>query len=60
MAIRNVRREANEALHQLENDKTLGVDERKKAQDGIQKLTDNYVGKVENVLLAKENEILSI
>jgi ribosome recycling factor len=60
VGIRNIRRDANEALKKLEKDKTLSEDDAKKAQDGIQKLTDNYVAKVEQTLQIKEKEILSI
>ncbi|MCL1889745.1 MAG: ribosome recycling factor [Desulfovibrionaceae bacterium] len=60
VAIRNIRREANEALKKLEKDKGLGEDECKKAQEAIQKLTDSFVGKVDQALLAKEKEIMEI
>ncbi|MDR2050654.1 MAG: ribosome recycling factor [Deltaproteobacteria bacterium] len=60
VAVRNIRRDANEALRKMEKDKILSEDDAKKAQDGIQKLTDAYVARVEQSLQAKEKEILSI
>ncbi|MCL1916514.1 MAG: ribosome recycling factor [Desulfovibrionaceae bacterium] len=60
VAIRNIRREANEALKKREKDKGLSEDDGKKAQEAIQKLTDSFVGKVDQALLAKEKEIMEI
>ena len=45
VAIRNIRRDVNDALKKLEKDKVLSEDELKKAMDDIQKLTDSYVAK---------------
>jgi len=62
VAIRNVRRDANEALKKLEQDKKKGYseDELKKAQDAVQKLTDGYVAKVDQKCLVKEKEIMEL
>jgi len=62
VAIRNVRRDANEALKKLEQDKKQGYseDDLKKAQDAVQKMTDGYVTKVDQKCQAKEKEIMEL
>ena len=60
VAIRNVRRDANDALKKLEKDKVHSEDEIKKAQEGIQKLTDGYIAKVDQKCQAKEKEIMEL
>ena len=60
VAVRNVRREANEALKKLEKDKTITEDERKKAEADVQDLTNKYVGNVDKAFEAKEQEIIAI
>lgn len=60
VAIRNIRRDANDALKKLEKDKGHSEDEIKKAQDAIQKLTDSYVTKVDQKCQAKEKEIMEL
>jgi len=60
VALRNVRRDANEALKKKKNDKTLSEDEMHKGQEDIQKLTDAYVVKCDEALSAKEKEIMEI
>jgi ribosome recycling factor len=60
VAIRNIRRDANEALKKLEKDKSRGEDDIKKAQESIQKLTDSYVLKVDQKCQAKEKEIMEL
>jgi len=58
VAIRNVRREANEKLRALEREKKTSEDEIRRAQDQIQKLTDRFIQKVDELLKKKEGEIL--
>jgi ribosome recycling factor len=58
VAIRNVRRDANEKLKKAEKDKTVTQDESKKGLDEIQKLTDKFIKNVDDVLIAKEKEIM--
>lgn len=58
VAIRNVRRDANDSLKAMEKKSEITQDECKKALDRIQKLTDEYVEMINSVLSAKENEIL--
>lgn len=62
VAIRNIRRDANDALKKLEKDKEKGLseDEIKKAQDLVQKLTDGYVAKVDQKCQGKEKEIMEL
>lgn len=58
IAIRNVRRDANDTLKAMEKKSDITQDDCKKALDRIQKLTDEYVEIINSVLSAKENEIL--
>jgi ribosome recycling factor len=60
VAIRNIRRDANDALKKMEKDKSISEDDSKKAQDFIQKLTDSYVAKSDKSLQSKEKEIMEI
>jgi len=60
VAIRNIRKEANNKIKKLEKDKELSEDESKKAQDQIQKLTDNHIAKVDEAFKAKEADILKV
>ncbi len=57
VAIRNVRKEANNKIKRLEKDKELSEDEAKRALDKIQRLTDEFVAKVDEALKAKEADI---
>lgn len=59
VAIRNVRRDANEALKADEKKKEISEDERKRLEDEVQKLTDNYVGQADETASRKEQEILT-
>jgi ribosome recycling factor len=58
VAIRNIRRDANDHVKNLEKDHEISEDESHKVQDDIQKLTDEYVGKVDEHYNSKEKEIL--
>ena len=60
IAIRNVRRDANEALKKLEKDKSVPEDELKKAQDDVQKLTDRHIKDGDQMVAAKEKEIMEV
>src|SRR5918912_3948141 len=59
-AIRNVRRDANERLKKLLKDKTISEDAERDALEEIQKLTNTYIGKVDELAKSKEHEILSV
>ncbi len=60
VAIRNIRRDGNEAVKKLLKDKKVTEDEEKRAHDEIQKLTDGYMGRIDAASKAKEKEILEI
>ena len=58
VAIRNIRRESNEDLKELKKDGTISEDEAFKAQEKIQKITDEYIERIDQIGSAKEKEIL--
>lgn len=60
VAVRNLRREANDALKKLLKDKEISEDEERRMQDEIQKLTDKYVGEIDKVVAQKEAEIMTV
>jgi ribosome recycling factor len=60
IAVRNARREANDALKKAEKDGDVPADDAKKAQDKVQQLTDKYVKSIEDMVAKKEKEILEI
>jgi len=60
VAIRNLRRDANEALKRLVSDKEISEDDERRAQADIQKLTDKFVSEVDQVLQSKEAEIMTV
>ena len=60
VAIRNIRRDGNDQLKKLEKDKVLREDECKIALDEIQKLTDNHIKGVDDILARKEKEIMEV
>ncbi|HEY1242271.1 MAG TPA: ribosome recycling factor [Bryobacteraceae bacterium] len=60
VSVRNIRRDGNEAVKKLLKDKKITEDEDKRAHDEIQKLTDGYMGKIDQAAKTKEKEILEI
>ena len=60
VALRNIRREANDLLKSLEKDKEISEDDNKKGQDLVQKATDKGVKEIDSILAAKEKEIMEI
>lgn len=60
IAIRNIRRDANNAIKKLLNDKAIGEDEERRAEAEVQKITDDYVAEVDSVLAEKETELLEV
>lgn len=60
VAVRNLRRDTNEALKKLEKDKAISEDENKRAQEEAQKLTDKYIKEVDRISEAKEKEIMEV
>jgi ribosome recycling factor len=59
VAIRNIRREANDKLKGMAKDKKVSEDDERRGHDQIQKTTDRFVAKVDELLKKKEQEILS-
>ena len=60
VAVRNIRRDGNDAVKKLLKDKKVTEDEEKRAHDDIQKMTDAYMGKIDQAARTKEKDILEI
>lgn len=60
VAIRNLRRDANEAVKKLVKDKEASEDDERRAQDDIQKLTDRMITEVDRLVAAKEQDIMAV
>ncbi len=60
VAMRNIRRDANEAIKKLEKDKKITEDDRKDAQDKMQKMLDKYIKLVDSTKAAKEKEVMEV
>ncbi|HME05813.1 MAG TPA: ribosome recycling factor [Bryobacteraceae bacterium] len=60
VALRNVRRDANEALKKLLKDKLISEDEERRALDDVQKMTDGHIQKLDQAAKAREKEILEL
>jgi ribosome recycling factor len=60
IAVRNIRREANEQLKKLLKDKEVGEDDERRAQDDVQKLTDRYVAEIDKALQSKEVDLMAV
>jgi ribosome recycling factor len=60
IAVRNIRRDANEALKKLLKDKACSEDDERRAQDEVQKLTDKFVLEVDKLVAEKEKEVLTV
>lgn len=60
VAMRNIRRDANEAIKKLEKGKEITEDDRKEAQDKIQKLLDKYIKLVDSTKATKEKEVMEV
>jgi ribosome recycling factor len=58
IAVRNHRREANEFLKELKNEKEISEDELFRAQDEVQKVTDEFIKKIDELTAEKEKEII--
>jgi ribosome recycling factor len=59
VALRNVRREANDDMKEMKKEKILSEDEAHRGQDEVQKITDEYTKKAESHTAEKEKEIMS-
>ncbi len=60
IAVRNIRRDANESLKKLLKDKAVSEDDERRAQDEVQKLTDKFVAEIDKIMAEKEKEILTV
>jgi ribosome recycling factor len=60
IAVRNLRRDANEHLKKLLKDKQVPEDEERRAQDDVQKLTDRTIAEIDRLVAAKEAEIMAV
>ena len=60
VAIRNIRRDANNDLKNALKDKLISEDEERRSQEQIQKLTDQYVKEVDGLLEVKEKDLMAI
>ena len=60
VAVRNVRREANNQLKDLLKQKKLAEDAERRAQDEVQKLTDRFVAEIDKALAAKEADLIAV
>lgn len=60
VAIRNIRRDANEMIKDLKKEKQISEDDQYRGQEKVQKLTDEYVSKVDELMEKKEKEVLEV
>ena len=60
VAVRNLRRDANEAVKKLVKDKLASEDEQKRAEADVQKTTDKHIAEIDSLVAAKEQDILAI
>lgn len=60
VSVRNVRRDANDALKKSVKDKEISEDDERRAQDDVQKLTDKYVAEIDKMLQAKEADLMAV
>ncbi len=60
VAIRNIRRDSNSTIKELESEKEISEDEERRGQDDIQKLTDIHVKKIDELAAEKEKELMEI
>ena len=60
VSIRNVRRDANDALKKLVKDKEISEDDERRSQDEVQKLTDKFVAEVDKMLQTKEADLMAV
>ena len=60
IAVRNIRRDANEGLKKILKEKACSEDDERRAQDDIQKLTDRFVADIDKLVAEKEKEVLTV
>jgi ribosome recycling factor len=60
VAVRNIRRDANNALKELLKSKAVSEDDERRAQDDVQKLTDRHIAEIDKALVAKEADLMAV
>jgi ribosome recycling factor len=60
IAVRNIRRDANEHLKKMLKDKDISEDDERRAQDDVQKMTDKFVAEVDKLVTQKEADIMTV
>jgi ribosome recycling factor len=60
IAVRNLRRDANESVKKLVKDKTASEDDQKRSEAEIQKITDRHITSIDQLMTAKEQEIMAV
>jgi ribosome recycling factor len=60
IAVRNIRRDANEHLKKMLKDKQCAEDEERRAQDDVQKLTDRFIADIDRIVQTKETDLMAI
>jgi len=60
VAIRNLRRDANESVKKLVKDKEASEDDQKRAEADIQKVTDKHIADIDKLIAGKEQEIMAV
>ena len=60
VAIRNLRRDANESVKKLVKDKLVSEDDQKRSETDVQKLTDRHISDVDRIVVAKEHDIMAV
>jgi ribosome recycling factor len=60
VAVRNIRRDLNESLKKLEKDKEISEDDKRIAEEEIQKITDKYIKEIDSITAKKEDELMEI
>ncbi len=60
IAIRNIRRDANESLKKLLKDKAISEDDERRTQDEVQKLTDKFVAEIDKLVVEKEKDVMTV
>jgi ribosome recycling factor len=60
IAIRNLRRDANESVKKLVKDKAASEDDQKRAEVDVQKVTDKHIAEIDKLVTAKELDIMAV
>lgn len=60
VSVRNIRRDSNDEIKKLEKEKHISEDDTKKSIDEIQKLTDSYIKRVDEIMSHKEKELMEV